>query len=37
MLLTAERANNGSSRLSRLIEWINGHDGVEWCTFAEMA
>ena len=21
----------------RLIEWINGHDGVEWCTFEEMA
>jgi peptidoglycan/xylan/chitin deacetylase (PgdA/CDA1 family) len=21
----------------RLIEWINGHEGVEWCTFEEMA
>ena len=21
----------------RLIEWINGHEGVEWCTFADMA
>ena len=21
----------------RLIEWINAHDGVEWCTFEEMA
>lgn len=21
----------------RLIEWINQHEGVEWCTFAEMA
>lgn len=21
----------------RLIEWINGHEGVEWCTFGEMA
>ncbi|KIW89701.1 uncharacterized protein Z519_09857 [Cladophialophora bantiana CBS 173.52] len=21
----------------RLIEWINRHDGVEWCTFEEMA
>ena len=20
----------------RLIEWINGHEGVEWCTFEEM-
>lgn len=22
--------------LKRLIEWINGFEGVEWCTFAEM-
>ncbi|KAK5942493.1 hypothetical protein PMZ80_005058 [Knufia obscura] len=21
----------------RLIDWINGHEGVEWCTFADMA
>lgn len=21
----------------RIIDWINGHDGVEWCTFAQMA
>ncbi len=21
----------------RIIEWINQHDGVEWCTFEEMA
>ncbi|MCJ1309245.1 hypothetical protein MMC25_002903 [Agyrium rufum] len=22
---------------SRLIDWINTHEGVEWCTFAQMA
>jgi hypothetical protein len=22
--------------LRRMIEWINGFDGVEWCTFGEM-
>jgi hypothetical protein len=21
----------------RLIDWINKHEGVEWCTMAEMA
>ena len=21
----------------RLIEWINTHEGVEWCTFEEMS
>lgn len=37
MLCAAQCADSELPHFYRLVDWINAHDGVEWCTFAEMA